>query len=287
MKHIIIDVDTPEINIYPVNDVQVGTPGCDTQAFKEHVREIIADPIARVFGGGDYTDSLSPSNRKYLNAAFVKGDLYDTAQAMLDAEGQRHAQEFLDLVSGTEGKWDFLLKGHHLNEYRVSNSDGSHTIRTTDQDIAEALGAPYLGEPGQAIGAVLVSYRFPAPSKGRKRPVLRMYAVHGQGGGGSLATPFTQLEKMSRAFNAQIYFTAHHHKGGAVPIVKLHEEADASTHLKATDARLVAGGAWLRGYMPDTVTYAEDGLMVPLAIGAPIINARMRPNGTFRIRVTV
>lgn len=282
-----IDVPTAEINLYPVNDVQVGTPGCDTAAFREYIEEGIADPIGYFFGGGDYTDSLSPSNRKYLNAAFVKGELYDTAKSMLDAEGKKHKDEFLKLVAGTEGRWGFLLKGHHLNEYTVPNKDGSHTIRTTDQDIADALGAPYLGEPGQSIGAVLVSYRFPAPSKGRKRPVLRMYAVHGQGGGGSLAAPFTQLEKMSRAFNAQIYFTAHHHKGGAVPIVKLHEEAEADTSLKATDARLVAGGAWLRGYMPDEVTYAEDGLMVPLAIGAPIIHAKARPNGSFRIRVTV
>jgi hypothetical protein len=114
-----------------------------------------------------------------------------------------------------------------------------------------------------------------------------MYAVHGQGGGGSLATPFTQLEKMARAFNAHIYYTAHHHKGGAVPIVKLHEEATAETSLKATDARLVAGGAWMKGYLPNEVTYAEDGLMVPLAIGAPIIHVRARPNGTFRIRVEV
>jgi hypothetical protein len=267
--------------------VQVGASGVDTASFREFIEEGTADPLAQFFGGGDYTDSLSPSNRKLLNAAFIKGDLYDTPKKMLEAEGKRHATDFMKLVDGTKGRWNFLLKGHHLNEYTVPNANGSHTIRTTDQDIAEAVGAPYLGEPGTSIGAVLVSYRFPAPSRGRKRPVLRMYAVHGQSGGGSLAAPFSQLEKMSRAFTAHIYFTAHHHKGGAVPIVKLHEEVEASTSLRATDARLVAGGAWMKSYLPDEVTYAEDGLMVPLAIGAPIIRATARPNGTFKIRVEV
>jgi len=205
---------------------------------------------------------------------------------MLDAEGKRHARDFLKLVDGTQGRWDFLLKGHHLNEYTIPNGDGSSTIRTTDQDIADAVGAPYLGEPGTSIGAALVSYRFPAPSKGRKRPVLRMYAVHGQSGGGSLAAPFVQLERMARAFNAHIYFTAHHHKSGSVALVKLHEEPEASTSLKATDSRLVAGGSWLKGYLPDEVSYAEDGLMVPLAVGSTTINVKARANGTFRIRAT-
>jgi hypothetical protein len=287
LKHIVIDVPTNELHLYPISDVQVGAAGCDTAAFREHIEEALTDPLARFFGGGDYTDSLSPSNRKYVTMGFVKGDLYDTPKKMLEQMGKQHAQDFIRLIKGTEMKWDFLLKGHHLNEYTIPYPDGTHLIRTTDHDIADYVGAPYLGEPGASIGQALISYRFPAPSKGRKRPVLRLFAVHGQGGGGSLAAPFTQLERMARGFNAHIYYVAHHHKVGAMGIVKLHEEPEAATRLLATDSRLVVGGSFLKGYMPDEVGYAEDGMMVPLSIGAPVIYASARPNGTFKVRVLV
>lgn len=287
MKHIVIDVPDHEVHLYPISDVQVGAVGLADRQFRQHVEEGIADPLGRFFGGGDYSDSLSPSNRKVLKAAFIKGELYDTPQRMYEEAGKRHAAEFLRLVRGSEGRWDFLLKGHHLNEYQVQQPDGTYVLRTTDHDIADALGTVYLGEPGEAIGQALISYRFPARSKGRKRPVFRVYAVHGQNGGGGWASPLTQLERMSRAFNAHLYYIAHHHKLVAGATVKLHENPDADTRLLATESRVVSGGSWLRGYMPDVVTYAEDGLMPPLAIGAPVVYVKSVGDGTFRTRVVI
>lgn len=287
MRHLVIDVPERETHIYPVADVQVGASGVAKRYFREYIEEALADPLARFVGVGDYTDSLSPSNRKLLNVAFEKSELYDTPRAMLDAKALEYADEFLHLVRGTEGRWDFLLKGHHLHEYVVSQTDGTKTLTTTDHYIADRLGAPYLGEPGQLIGSAMVSYRFPASHRGGKRPVLRMYAVHGQGGGGTFAGPLNQLEKMMRAFNAHIYLVGHHHKSVAAAATKLNEALEEATHLQATDARIVSAGSWLRGYMPNEVGYAEDGLMVPLAVGAPYITALALPKREFRIRVVV
>lgn len=287
MRHVLIEVDGPEITLCPISDVQVGASGVETDGLRQHIEDCLTLPNPNFFGGGDYTDSVSPSNREILEAHYAKGDLYDTPRKMMEAQGKLHAQEFLKLMNGTEGKWNFFLKGHHLNQYRIANTDGSWTIRTTDQDIAEQLGGPYCDHPGIEKGMVLVSYRFPAPSKGRKHPVLRMLALHGNGGGATFAGPFNQLEKLARGFACHIYYVAHHHKLAAARIVKLHEEPTADTSLKATDAVMVAGGSWMRGYMPDEVTYAENGLMAPLAMGSPIIHVRARKDGTFNIRTTV
>lgn len=287
MRHLVVNVDTDEMHLYPISDVQVGAKGVADKQFRSHILEAIDDPLARFFGGGDYTDSISPSNRRHLKAAFIKGELYDTPEEMLAESGRGHAREFLKLVDGTIGKWDFLLKGHHLNEYRVPNENGTWTIRTTDHDIADALGCPYLGEPGEKIGQALISYRFPPPRKGVKRPVMRMLAMHGQNGGGSWAGPLNQLEAMAKAFNAHVYYVAHHHKLLAGGLVKLHEEPEANTRLISTDSRVVAGGSWLRGYIPDDVTYAEDGVMPPLATGAPIIYVKSLGHGQFKIRTII
>lgn len=287
MQHLTIEVKTDEVHLYPVSDVQIGAVGVAKEFFREYIEEGIADPLGRFIGVGDYTDSISPSNRRLLNVAYEAGGLYDTPRAMLDAAAQEHVKEFLHLVRGTEGRWDFLLKGHHLHEYIRKNDDGTKTIRTTDHDIAEALGAPYLGEPGQTIGSAMVSYVFPPVKRGGTKPVLRVYAVHGQGGGGTFSGPLNQLEKMMRAFNVHIYMTAHHHKAVAAAATQLNSDPNAETSLRATDARILGTGSWLRGYMPNEVTYAEDGLMVPLAVGGVIVTAKVLPKREFRIRVIV
>lgn len=270
-----------------MSDVQTGALGVADKDFRAYIEESLDDPLARYIGVGDYTDSLSPSNRAHLEAAFIKGDLYDTARDMLDGAAQNHVQEFLRLVEGTEGKWDFLTKGHHLWTYKERQDDGTYKIRTTDHDIADALAAPYLGSPGKEIPMVLVSYVFPATKPGGKKSILRMFVWHGQGGGQSFASPLNQLEKMARAYQAHIYLIAHHHKLVAGRYVKLYDEADTSLKLRATDSAVVAAGSWLRGHMPDEITYAEDAGYVPLAIGAPVISARNKGNSKFRVRVTL
>jgi hypothetical protein len=254
--------------------------------FRNHIEEALADPLARFGGVGDYTDSLSPSNRKLLEKAFIDGTLYDTPEAMIQSAGNEYANRFVELVSGTEGKWDWMLQGHHKLDYKVPHKDGTHTVRTTDHDIADALGVPYLGQTGTKIPQALISYRLGSPRRGVKRPVLRVYAAHGQKGGDSWANPLSQLDKMTRTFNAHIYIIAHHHRLVGGRTVKLNEEVEATTRLRATDSVIVSAGSFMRSYMPDVVTYAEDGMLSPLAIGAPMIAIRSHGDGTFKMRTT-
>lgn len=283
MRHITINVASKDLNLYPVADVQVGAVGVDKVGFREYIQEGIDDPVGRFFGVGDYTDGLSPSNRKILRSLFVKGLLYDTAAEMFDKASDADVQEFLELIKGSEGKWDFLLQGHHFWEYKVPQKDGSYMLRTSDQDIAEQVRTDYV--PGEAD--IMVNYVFPAPHKHARKPVLRLWATHGQGSGQTFATPINQLEKQMRAFNADVLLIAHHHKLIAAGAVRLDEDPDSETSLMARETRLVASGSWLRGFMPNIVTYAEAGNMVPLATGAPIIQVNRRDDGSFKVRVLV
>lgn len=268
MEYLTVPVKGNEIHIYPICDVQVGAKGVDLRGFQEYVDEAMVDPLARFVGVGDYTDGISPSNRKALRAGFVRGELYDTAREMFEDSARRQTMEFLDIVKPTRKRWDFLLGGHHYWTYE----DG----HTTDREIAETIGCPYLGD-----GTALVSYQF------RSGPPLRLYARHGESAGKTWSGPLTQLEEQMRGLTAHVYLIGHHHKLVAAGAVKLEEAPGAATHLAATDSRLVAGGSWLRGFMKGETTYAERGMMVPLAVGAPIILARRRSDGTFRVRVQI
>lgn len=270
MEFLSIPVKTPEFRIYPVCDVQLGGMGCDLSGFQEYIDEAMADPQARFVGVGDYTDGISPSNRKHLKAAFATGSLYDTPRQMFDEAARDQMQSFLDIIKPTRGKWDFLLEGHHFWEY----IEQGH-IRTTDQDIADWLGCRNLG-----VGGALVTYKFKTGHE------IRMYARHGEGSGDSLASPLTRLEKQMRAFECDIYLTGHHHKLVVAKAVKLQDDPEARTHLAAKYSHLVAGGSWLNGFVPGEVSYAEAGMMVPLATGGAIISVQKRKRG-YRVRVTI
>jgi hypothetical protein len=262
----------------------VGGIGVADKEFRAHIEEALEDPLARFIGLGDYTDSVSPSNQATLDAAFARGELYDTVGRMLESAAGAHKDEFLRLVAGTEGRWDALLRGHHTYKYGVKQENGGTLLRNTDMDIAEAVGAPYLGGTSKDLGMAMLSYVFPGKKKGN---VLRVFVWHGQGGGQSFASPLNQLERMARQHPAHIYIVAHHHKLVAGRYVRLNQDINATTKLRATDSAIVAAGSWLRGFMPDDVTYAEDAGYAPLAIGAPSISARTRGDGTFRVRVTI
>lgn len=268
MEHLQIPVKGDEIHLYPIGDVQIGARGVDLNGFQRYVDEALADPLARFIGVGDYTDGVSPSNRKKLRMGFVSGELYDTARDMFDEAARQQVHQFLDIVKPTRKRWDFLLEGHHLWRFE----DGT----STDQIVADAVGCRNLQD-----GSALVSYQF------KSGPPLRMYVRHGESAGRTFAGPLQQLEQQMRAFTAHIYVIAHHHKLVAAGAVKLEESPTSATNLAATDSRLVATGSWLRGYLKGETTYAERGMMVPLATGAPMISAQRRRDGTFRVRVVV
>ena len=268
IEFLTVPVKGNEIHLYPVCDVQVGCTGVDLRGFQEYIDEAMADPLAHFVGVGDYTDGVSPSNRRMLRSAFVKGELYDTAEKMLEGASERDVMTFLDIVKPTRGRWDFLFEGHHFWQ--------RPDLRTSDQDIADYLGCPNLGR-----GAALVSYQFKTGSP------LVMYALHGGGAGDSFAAPLNRLERQMRAWTAHIYLTGHHHKLTAARAVKLDRAPESTTQLSATDSVLVAAGSWMHGFVEGTVSYAEEGQMVPLATGAPVIYATKRKNGTYKVRVMI
>lgn len=290
MRHIKINVNSDELRLYPINDVQIGAQGCDEDAFARYIEEAAKDKQGRFFGAGDYTDSISPSNRRNLAIAYENGAVYDTLQEMIDSSGRQMARNFVEITRPAQNRVDFWLKGHHLMRYKDQLNDGRYIVRTTDHDIADSLGGVYLGDADEKMSQVLVSYIFPKIKRNKPNPVLTMYALHGSsksGGGHTYTSPLSMLQRMTATFNADIYFTAHYHKVVAARHVKLTQDPNSKTKLDATDSLLVAGGSWMKSYMPDAVTYAEDGVMSPLAIGTVVMDVKLLENGTFRLRSIV
>lgn len=283
LYHRTIKVDTDAITIVPIADVQVGASGVDLDGLREHVEYARTFPNPRFVGVGDYIDTVSPSNRKLLRAAIKEGKLYDSFEtAMLDVTA-KYVDEFLTVFEAGD-QWDAVLPGHHYWEY-VRRVGDDFLLRTTDQDVADAVGAPFMGAPDEKQPSAMLTYSFPPAKKGQPRPQLRVYLRHGQGSGDTFAAPLNQLQKQTQAHVANVYIIAHHHKLVSGKMVKLDENPQHETNLKAYEGALVSAGSWMRGFLKDETTYAEDGQMIPLAVGAPIIKVQRLNDNTFRVKV--
>jgi hypothetical protein len=167
-----------------------------------------------------------------------------------------------------------MLEGHHYHIHQ----DGT----TTDQRLARALGAPFLGT------SAYINLTFDPPaSTGRShhwRPRVNIWAHHGRGGGKMLAGPITQLEHVIKGFDADIYLVGHHHKSAAARHSRIYPVFGPKVGvLDHRDSYLVACGSYLKGFLERNQRngragglYAEAGMMNPLSLGG--VKIWLRPS---------
>ena len=248
MKLVTLKADS-DVQLFPIGDVQYGPPACDINGFQRWIDYAMSHKNPKFIGTGDYIDLGSPSNRNSIVAEVKRGNLYDTIQQALDMKSTEFLNTVKDILKPTQGKWLGLVEGHHYWEYE----DGT----TTDEEMANYLGCEFLGTSG------IVTMKFPRIKN--TTPSCSIWLHHGRGGGASIAGPITQLEKMLHSFDADIYLIGHHHKKIATKVQKLY--ASSAKRLAHKDVILACTGSWLKGYMENSSTYVEKGMMSPAALG--------------------
>lgn len=253
MKGVEVNVKGVPFNLFPLGDIQLGTPASDVDRLREWIRYTQSFPNPRYVGLGDYIDLGSPSNRTNLIAQLKKGTLYDSVSDALDLAAEEYYGELRSVLEPTKGQWDALVSGHHYWEY----PDGT----TTDTRLADYLGCEHID------GAAYVVYKFAA--RRGVQPVCRLWMAHGNTGGKSIGLPLSQLEHVSTGFDADLYLIGHHHKLIATKLDKL---AYTEEGLQYKEVLLASTGSWMKGYLEGgKKTYVEAGLMKPAALGAPHI----------------
>jgi hypothetical protein len=219
-------------------------------------------------GTGDYIDFMSPSNRQRVKSAA----LYDNAEDVIDRAAINLVEDlYVRYLKKTQGRWLGLVSGHHYSQL----SDGT----TTDQALCEMLYAPYLGTCAQ------IEIDFGPSSR------VCIWLHHGSGSG-DVGAVLRRLKKISGSWDASIFLMGHQPKIEAARIPRLYQ---SGTDLHHHDIFLVATGGWARAYVPGRKRggrpqgdYAEQGMMEPAAIGAPIIRIQPRwVEGRFNPRIRI
>ena len=247
-----------EVRIMPIGDIQAGSPGTDWSRLRRHIQWGV-DHDCWFIGMGDYSDFLSPSNRRALR----NSGLYDTATDLIERWHDEHLKELTDVLLPTKGRWLGMHEGHHYYEY----SDGT----TTDTRLCQSLEAPFLG----TCSVLRLPFR-----DGSKHGVdCLIWGHHGEGGGDD---PLRRLMRVAPGFpQIDIFLQGHNTSIDARPKDVI-EFYGGLSGLKARDRTqmFVATGGFMRGYAVGSRigsrgraqgSYVEKAMMRPTAIGGPLI----------------
>lgn len=256
--------------IAPLGDIQWSGERGSTA--RDHLRRHIDRCLklnAYFIGMGDYIDFASPSNRKRLQSA----TLYDTAEEVIeDAVGGLVDEVFERFLKPTVGRWIGLLEGHHFFEYGG---------RTSDMLLADKLKTRHLGTSCYV----------------RLKPFdVTLWAHHGQGGGQLPSAPLNKLYHTATGLQgADVYLMGHTTKLSATRLSRPQPRWNrARPDLTHSDVHLVNTGGFSRSNVPYSRRhaiprgdYAEQAMMTPSPLAAPLVYVRRAERREDRVRVEV
>jgi len=254
------DFEWKPITIVPVCDTHLGSGSTAEAEFRKYIERGIKEK-AWFIGVGDYLDLSRWSQRAKWSGANLESSMAD----ILEDKATQLENAFLHLVRGTEGKWLGMIEGNHWWQH----GDGT----TSDTRIAKALHAPWLGSCGFVV---LTIRRTAEGSRGSHKYVIWLH--HGKGAGIKLSAPMNTLENLSGSFQADLFLTAHQHKGVVAQKPILFPGRQKPFKVQARTTRLVSLGAWQYGYQQGHMegdvlrgNYVEQKGMIPASIGGAFI----------------
>ncbi len=254
MQLVDVEIGVSELVLCPLGDIQSGTPASDLDLLSRIVDDALKQN-AYFIGMGDYVDVASPSNRK----AWSHMQHYDSFEDAMDNHMREEEKAVMEILRPTKGRWFGLLQGHHFWQFQ----DGT----STDQHLAEQLDTEHLGQ------CAMVRAWFP------NNQMFTTWAHHGQGGGATLGSPLTKMEKIAGWADADLILMGHHHKIMPADMPRMSVMGERGNPVLVERKRkLVCTGSYLKGYMQGsskggrpTGTYVEEAMLSPVSLGSPII----------------
>lgn len=241
------------VKIAPIGDFQYGSTLCDVEKLERHVA-YGKEHDWKWVGMGDYLDHFSPSNRRALVSA--RGALYDSARELLDEAVYDRLHGIAQVLEPTRNHWLGMVAGDHTWDFE----DGQNA----DAVLAGMLGAPF------SDGALMIHVK----QAGVPLP-LRIFAVHGAGSSVSMTGKTLHLERLMRAFDADIYLMGHSHLKYGVPVDKHETIVKGKKKFLVTRTKIIGiTGSFMNGYEAGKKSYVEEKALAPVPTGGLLIEAR-------------
>ncbi len=222
--------------LFVFGDRQQGSAGYRAEAWQEFKHEFQTTKNAWAIGLGDYGDWLRPSMRSRLTDALAKDD---SARAMMERDVLRGHDEIIKDMEFLKGKLIGLHEGHHLWEFAHGGN--------TDQRLASALKAPYLG--WSAATRLTLHYGAPSEIKSQHNFIHTIISTHGNANGRKVHSALAYLENYAQAWIADSYLMGHGCKSANhVPFKRSHVRREGPFGVNTQIPRCIVVGGFAEGF---------------------------------------
>lgn len=227
----------PEVEIYPISDLHIGSKEFDEAQFQKLVREILDQPNRYVMIAGDIVDNG------------IKSSVSSPYDATMQPAAQR--QYAAEILQPLQKRILAMCSGNH--EYR--------SRKDTDTDpaelIAERLGIVEVFRPDIAFIKIDLGNR---TSGNIRNPKYCIGLTHGSGGGMMLGAGLSKSEPFAQALGVDLLISGHSHKPATAPSVRF--ECDmAKGVMVAREIRIMVATGWL-----EWAGYPARKMLKPVAI---------------------
>ena len=257
------DISAP-VNIWFVGDVHYGSADCAVGHFKETLREIGADPLARVVLMGDYCDFVNYSDRRFdvkqIAPEFIP-HLDDLPRAMAD--------KFSALLQplAKQGKLICAIPGNHDDKIRIK-----YHFDVTGY-ICGLLGVPLLSCVSQLRLRVRDGDNLQSCHSYRLKGVVSHAEKNATTVGGKL----TAMGRMADYYGSHHFFAQAHtheylvHEARGLDVVG----AFGRPRTQERPYVLFLTGGYLKTYGPGVSGYGEKKGYRPCKLGSPRLQVRL------------
>ena len=249
-RHIIPTVMTP-FPIFPFACVHEDNQGHSSEKWRDFLWEVKHTPNALAIGLGDYMDFLRQHARDFLSLYKTDRDSFKKLHDWRRKAADDFCEKYLDPI---RDKLIGLSLGNHHHEFGDGINDTMY--------MCQQLKVPYLG-----VG-FFIRLQLAQPN----RTVHQTFLILGHHGhkistaqtmGGSV----NALLKRAGSLGADIYIQAHNHQKHGTTRPELTATRNGTLKLIERPKAFIRAGCFVRGYVPNCVTYAEEKLYEPTEIG--------------------
>lgn len=249
---------TTGATVFIFGDRQQGSQGYRAEAWAEFKREFRATQNAWAIGLGDYGDFLRPSMRTPMLNAMQKDD---SARSMLERDILKGHDQIIDDMEFLKGRLIGIHAGHHLWPLMSGIN--------TDQRLASALKAPYLGW----IASTRLVFEVGNKTEKKHSPsshVHMLLSTHGNANGRKVHSALAYLENnYVSAWSADSFAMGHGCKSGNhVPFKRNNLRRTGPPGVDVQIPRCMVVGGFAEGYTDGWHSdYVEQAGFTPQPMG--------------------
>lgn len=241
------------INIFFQGDEHWNNPGFARKRWefdREEIRAYLKKEQTYLVKTGDTFEAMSTSERY----AFSVTQFHESNKT-------RWEKEYANEIDG------YIEEADYLKDNTLAVFGGNHFFKfydgtTSDQILANKIGAPYIGCSGYVILSLKIDKHH--------THIIKIFVHHGRSSGRRIGSTFSALEDAASYFSdADILVMGHDHNAGAVELPCIEIKQGQGDHYKIVERQRIVGrsGSYLASYEKGKPSYAVDAMMRPSTLG--------------------